>query len=114
MAGYIRYLKRRSRKRRIIKGYGIVDKVRNYFARQRDRLKRNIPKAWKSVKRVGKKHIGQVLRGEVPLDKQSLLSKGKDFAREAFREARQDLSGEGRAARLRQAFAPYRIPKRRF
>lgn len=112
MAGYIRHLKRRSNKRRVIKGYGIIDKIKSYYAKTRSRLRRNIPKAWQSVKRVGKRHIKDVLEGRVPLTKEHLINKGKDFARDAFQEARRDLSGEGRLRRLRTTFGPYTVPKR--
>ena len=112
MAGYIRHLKRRSNKRRVIKGYGILDQIKNYYAKTRSRLRRNIPKAWKSIKSVGKRHIKDVIHGRVPLTKEHLINKGKDFAREAFQEARRDLSGEGRLKRLRTSFGPYSIPKR--
>ncbi len=112
MANYIRQLKRKSNKRRIIKGYGIKDKIIKYYNLARTKLKKNIPKAWNAVKRVGKKHVREILNQGIPINKESLINRGKNFAREAFQEARRDISGEGRLRRLRQSYAPYRIPQK--
>lgn len=106
----LRRIRRRSNKRRIIRGNGFLDFLRKRVGQGKQWLKDKLPGVLQGVKEVGGRHLQDLVKSGIPLNKQELLNRGKSFAKDAFSETKSRLKGEGKLHRVRKF--PYPAAKR--
>lgn len=91
----VRRLRRRSNRRRVIKGYGFLDFIKRKYRKFKEWGKRKIPSVLQGLKDVGKKHWNEIKESGIPLQKDELLRRGRALASDAVSSTRSQLFGSG-------------------
>lgn len=110
----LRRIRRRTRKRSIIKGQGFLDFIRRRFRQGVSKIKdwgsRKLPEIAEGIKDVGRKHWRDVRQRGIPLNKDELVDRAKNFGRDVVSTTRSKILGSGGLKRYR--FVPNSYSKR--
>lgn len=91
----LRQIRRRTNKRKIIKGYGLLDYIRKKGRSLKSWAQRKIPQVFEGLKRVGKRHWEELKEGGIPLNKEQLYSRARSLGNDLVTSARRSLTGSG-------------------
>lgn len=102
----LRRIRRRTNSRKIIKGRGFLEYVRRKISQGREWAKRKLPAVVSNVKQVGKRHLEDLVKNGLPLNKEELLRRGKNLAGDVAGAVREGVRGSGKLKRLRNFSLP--------
>lgn len=105
----LRRIRRRTNKRRIIKGQGFLDFIRRKYRQGISKVKewgRNkLPQIAEGIKDVGRRHWSELKQKGIPLSKDELLERARNVGKDVLSTTRSKLVGSGGLRRHR--FVPY-------
>lgn len=106
----LRRIRRRSNKRKIIKGQGFLEYVRKYLRRAKEWGRQRVPALTEGLRDLAERQLKDIGETGIPRSKEEWKERGKNLAKETGRTIRKSLFGSGK----RRLFAePYRIPGKR-